>query len=213
MEKCVIFCAGDLDALVSPISPEDFLIAADGGLRYMEALGLKPDAVVGDFDSLGYIPAGAYTFPVKKDDTDLILAVRMGLARGCRTFLLYGCLGGPRLDHTVAALQTLLFLAERGAVGYLAGGGYLITAVKNGALVFPPAAKGIVSVFCLGQDARGVFLDGVEYPLQDAVLTAGYPLGVSNHFIGTQARLSVADGSLLILWDRENGFPQRREQA
>ncbi len=211
MGKCVIFCAGTLDTPVEPLSPGDLLIAADGGLRHTEALGLKPDAILGDFDSLGYVPAGARVFPVKKDDTDMVLAVRMGLARGFREFLLYGCLGGPRLDHTVAALQTLLFLAERGAVGYLSGGGYLVTAVKNGALTFSPAAKGIVSVFCLGQDARGVCLEGLEYPLKDAVLTAGFPLGVSNHFTGTRARLSVGDGSLLILWDRENGFPERSD--
>ena len=95
------------------------------------------------------------------------------------------------------------------ATGYLIGADYLVTVVKNGTLRFPAGATGIVSLFCLGADARGVTLEGLKYPMQGGTLTAGFPLGVSNHFIGTDATVSVRDGSLLVLWDRKNGFPQR----
>ena len=138
-----------------------------------------------------------------------MLAVRKGLELGCREFLLYGSLDGPRLDHTVANFQTLQFLCDRDAFGYLVGSRYLVTAVKNGSLRFPAGAGGTVSVFCLGADARGVDLEGLYYPLKDGVLTAGFPLGVSNHFTGAEARISVRKGSLLVLWDRENGLPER----
>lgn len=207
MKTCVIFCAGGFDRLAEPVKPGDYVLAADGGLAHLERLGLKPDGILGDFDSLGYVPAGAEVFPVEKDDTDSMLAVRHGLKLGYRRFVLYGCLDGPRLDHTVSNFQTLQFLADHGAEGYLVGIDWMATVVKNGAIRFPAEAAGILSVFCIGADATGVTLTGLQYPLENAGLTAGFPLGVSNHFQGRPAVISVASGSLLVLYDRKNGFP------
>lgn len=209
MGSCVIFCAAEFDALARPLAEDDFVIAADGGLRHTEKLGIVPQEILGDFDSLGYTPTGANVFPVEKDDTDAMLAVRRGLALGYREFVLYGSVDGSRLDHTVANFQTLQFLADRGAVGYLVGKDFLITVVKDGAIAFPAGCRGTVSVFCLGSDASGVTLEGLYYPLKNGTLTAGFPLGVSNHFTGEPARISVAQGSLLVLWQRKNGFPER----
>lgn len=211
MNKCVIFCAGELDSLAAPLGKNDFVIAADGGLLHAQTLGVTPDVVLGDFDSLGFVPEGANVFPVEKDDPDSILAVREGLSRGCKEFWLYGGLDGKRLDHTVANFQTLQFLAEQGAYGYLVGKDYAVTVVKNGTLEFSKEADGILSLFCLGADARGVTLTGLKYTLNGGTLTAGLPLGVSNHFIGEKATISVKNGSLLAIWDRKNGFPNRKE--
>ncbi len=210
MGKCVIFCAADFDSLIEPIGPGDFVLAADGGLRHLQKLGIEPDGILGDFDSLGYTPTGAQVFPVEKDDTDSMLAIRKGLALGYREFLLYGALGGERLDHTVANFGVLQFLAEHGAVGYLAGRKYLVTVLRNGHISFPKEATGIVSVFCLGADARGVSIRNLQYPLENGTLQSGFPLGVSNHFIGKESEISVKDGNLLIIWDTVNGFPQER---
>ena len=210
MGACVIFCAAAFDTLARPVEPEDYIIAADGGLRYTQALGLTPRETLGDFDSLGYTPSGAKVFPVEKDDTDSMLAVRRGLALGYREFLLYGSLDGPRLDHTVANFQTLQFLADRDAYGYLIGKDTLVTVVKNGCLQFPAGCSGTISVFCLGTPAQGVTERGLYYPLEDGVLTSGFPLGASNHFTGEEASISVKDGSLLVLWERKAGFPARR---
>lgn len=209
MGKCLIFCAAGFDSLARPVEPGDYILAADGGLRHLQSLSLEPDGILGDFDSLGYVPTGAKVFPVEKDDTDSMLAARQGLALGYREFIIYGGLDGTRLDHTVANFQTLQFLADHGAVGYLVGKDYTVTVVKNGAIRFPETAGGIVSVFCLGPDARGVTLDGLQYPLEDGVLTSGFPLGVSNHFVGKCSEISVKNGSLLVMWDRINGFPVR----
>ena len=209
MGKCLIFCAAEFDKLLQPVTAGDRILAADGGLRHLSRLGLEPDEILGDFDSLGYTPADARVFPVEKDDTDAMLAARRGLELGFREFLFYGSLDGPRLDHTVANFQTLQFLADRGAVGFLVGTRQIVTLVKNGSLFFGPEATGIVSVFCMGSDARGVTLEGLHYPLVDGTLTPGFPLGVSNHFTGAPARITVSDGSLLVLWDRENGLPRR----
>ena len=209
MGKCIIFCAAGFDDLAAPIEKEDFVIAADGGLVHTEKLGIVPNEILGDFDSLGYAPTGANVFPVEKDDTDAMLAVRRGLDLGYREFVLYGSLDGPRLDHTVANFQTLQFLADQGASGYLAGSTYLVTVVKDGGILFPAGLEGTVSVFCMGKDAEGVAREGLYYPLKDGTLTAGFPLGVSNHFTGKTAKISVKSGSLLVLWDTKNGFPER----
>ena len=211
MKKCVIFCAAECRNLLEPIGTDDFVIAADGGLVHTENFHITPHEILGDFDSLGFVPSDSRVFPVEKDDTDAMLAVRRGLDLGYREFLLYGSLDGPRLDHTIANFQTLQFPCDRGAFGYLAGNQYLVTVVKNGELRFPAGAKGTVSVFCLGEDARGVSLEGLHYPLEKGTLTAGFPLGVSNHFTGKPARIRVEAGSLLVLWDKENGFPERGE--
>lgn len=204
MDTCVIFCAGKFDALAAPIGEKDYIIAADGGYTHVQKLGLTPDGVLGDFDSLGYVPQDAKIFPMEKDDTDAMLAVRHGLALGYKRFFLYGSLEGKRLDHTVANFQTLQFLADHGATGYLVGSEQIVAVVKDGSLAFRPGAQGILSVFCMGADAQGVTLEGLQYPLENAQLTAGFPLGVSNHFTGSAAKIQVKNGSLLILFDRKN---------
>ena len=209
MATCVIFCAGGFTALAEPILEDDFVMAADGGLTHLQTHNIEPDGILGDFDSLGYVPTGAKVFPVEKDDTDAMLAVRQGLAMGYDRFVLYGSLDGPRLDHTVANFQTLQFLADHGAEGWLVGNTYLVTVLKNGTLRFPASAGGILSVFCLGGDAQDVTIEGLKYTLDHGTLTAGFPLGVSNHFMGTDASVTVEDGSLLILYDRENGILPR----
>ena len=207
MARFVIFCAGGFDGLLEPLAADDFLLAADGGYAHFEKLDRQPDGVLGDFDSLGYVPENAVVFPVEKDDTDAMLAVRQGLSMGYGEFLLYGSLDGPRLDHTVANFQTLQFLADHGACGYLIGNTHIVTVVKNGAIRFPAEAAGIVSVFCMGKDAEGVTLKGLQYLLENATVSAGFPIGVSNHFVGQEAEISVQDGSLLVIYDRENGLP------
>jgi len=209
--KCIILCAGGFTQLLSPIEKDDYLIAADGGVRHSDRLGLTPHTILGDFDSLGYTPENATVFPVEKDDTDSMLAIRQALSLGYREVFLYGALDGPRLDHTLANLQTLQFLADRGAVGYLIGEKYIATVLKNGRLSFPETARGILSVFCMGQDAEGITLTGLKYELENGTLTAGFPLGVSNHFIGKKATIAANNGSLLLLYDRENGLPQQEE--
>ena len=211
MARCVIFCAALCQGPVLPPEPGDYVIAADGGLAHAVKFGISPDEILGDFDSLGYTPADARVFPVEKDDTDTMLAIKRGLALGYREFLLYGSLDGPRLDHTVANFQALQYLCDHGAFGYLIGNRQMVTVVKNGTLRFPEQAAGTVSVFCLGPDARGVTLEGLYYPMENGTLTPGFPLGVSNHFTGQAAAISVREGSLLVIWDRENRLPERME--
>ena len=208
MKTCIIFCAAGFDGLLSPIPDDALVIAADGGLRHTEALGLSPDIILGDFDSLGYIPDRSRVYPVEKDDTDAMLAVRVGLERGCDRFLLYGAMDGPRLDHTVANFQTLGYLATHAARGALIGRDYIATVLKEETIEFSGEAEGILSLFCLGASAE-VTIRGLKYGLDRGTLTPDFPLGVSNHFQGCPGRITVHAGLVLALWDRKNGLGVR----
>ena len=210
MRRCVIFCAGGFDRLITPILESDYIIAADGGFSHTQKLSITPNAILGDFDSLGYTPEKAVVFPVEKDDTDAMLAIRHGLSLGYQDFLIYGALDGPRLDHTLAALQTLQFLTRENARGMLVGLSQMATVIQNETLSFPAGCKGIFSMFALSGAAEGITLKGLYYPLENGTLTPDFPLGVSNHFTGEAASVTLAKGNLTILWDRENPLPQRR---
>ena len=209
MAKCVVFCAGAFSGLIEPIREDDLVIAADGGYSHTKALGLEPGIILGDFDSLGYVPQGSAVYPVEKDDTDAMLAAKKGLAAGFREFVFYGALEGPRLDHTVANFQMLQFLADHGAFGHLIGKTQIVTLLNSETVTFPKTATGILSLLCMGKDAIGVSLQGLQYPLTDGTLTPGFPLGVSNHFIGEEVSVSVKSGSLLMIYDRINGLETR----
>ena len=207
---CHIVGAAPLDGRLPHPGPGDYVIAADAGYTALEAAGIRPDLVLGDFDSLGHAPAhpNVLTHSPVKDDTDLILALRWALERGWKCFAIYGALGGKRLDMTVASFQTLRFLAERGAKATLFGAGWNVTLLQNGALRFPAGAKGFLSIFVSGAAARGVTLRGLKYTLEDASLSCDYPMGVSNVFLGGDALVQVTDGCLYVLWQDDGAAPE-----
>ena len=180
------------------------VIAADGGLACLETGGVAHDLVIGDFDSLGRVPEGdnVIRYPVEKDDTDSMLAVKRGLSMGCRDFVLYGCLGG-RMDHTYANFQTMAYLADRGGRGYLLGEGWCATVIRESSLTFPEDLRGTVSVFCPDGEAEGVTIRGLLYEMEEGSLRSGFPLGVSNSFTGERATVAVKRGSLLVMWQEE----------
>ena len=202
---CVIVGAGELEDAVIRRREGDLVIAADGGLKYLERAGIAPDIALGDFDSLGYrpdLPEVIY-HPPEKDDTDTMLAVREGFARGFDTFVIYAGLGG-RLDHTVANLQTLAFIAENGGRGYLVGGASVSTALKDSSIAFGADERGMISVFCMGEKAEGVTISGLKYEVENAELIPYLPLGASNEFTGRPAKIEVKHGTLLVMWQQDN---------
>ena len=202
MGCCVIFCAAEFDALARPLEKDDYILAADGGLKHTRKLGIEPNEIIGDFDSLGFTPPGAEVFPVEKDDTDTLAAVKLGLERECTDFWIYGGTGGKRLDHTLANLQTLLYLRRRGARGFLYDNDFVWTALENESFQVRKTVEwGLFSAFCLGDRAEGVDEIGFQYPLRDAVLTPDFPLGVSNHILEPQAEITVRRGALAVGWE------------
>lgn len=202
MRTCYIVGAGDFTARGFAPAAGDLVLAADGGLRHLAALGVRPDLLLGDFDSLDMplppeVPVERH--PVQKNDTDTGLAAARGLALGYRSFALYGCSGG-RVGHLLANFQTMGRLSRMGAQVRLAAPEYDAWAVNDGALELPPAPEGtLVSVFCHGERAEGVTLEGLMYPLHNYTLTCDVPLGVSNQRLNGPARVSVRRGTLLVL--------------
>lgn len=186
------------------ILPQDaFIIACDGGVRYLEDWG--PDLIVGDFDSfdIDRIPPDmdcpVLRLPCEKDDTDIMAALREGIRRGFRRFLLYGCMGG-RPDHAYANYQVLGWLTEQGAQGWLCGEGWLVTHIEKASMTIHGAPGRIFSVFAPEGRAAGVSIENARYPLQDAELSGAFPLGVSNEFRNGPVRISVEEGRLLVMW-------------
>ena len=179
----------------------DIVIAADAGYKKLLNLDIVPDIVLGDFDSLGFIPENLEIIrhPVRKDDTDTVLAVKTGFSRGYNRFVLYGCTGG-RLDHTLANIQTLNYIAEKGGTGFICGDDFCITSLKNGKLEFKGSAKGNISVFSAKTKAQGVTIKGLLYDLDNAEIGFDFPLGVSNEFTGEESTVSVNDGVLTVIW-------------
>lgn len=201
---CYIVGAGENYGLDFHPAAEDFVIAADAGLRLLEEKGIRPDLIVGDFDTLHYIPQGknVLRLPPEKDDTDMSIAIKEGIRAGYTAFHIY-CGTGGRIDHTIANLQLLAYLSERGMQGFLFDRDSVFTAITDAELALNRMDGGYVSVFSWSERSTGVYLKNLKYELHDAVLTNSFPLGVSNEFIGKESRITVGKGTLLINIPRE----------
>lgn len=210
-KTCFIVGAGEFDGMRLMPESGDLIIAADGGYMYLKDMGLEPDVLMGDFDSLELIPEHQHLLkhsPIK-DDTDMALAVAYAADQGYQRFLLYGGLGG-RLDHTLANIQLLNGMSRSGLEAYLIGQGTIMTAITGEEIWFSAGAQGMISVFCLGDAASGVWESGLKYGLQNAVMTCDKTIGVSNEFCGCRSSISVADGTLILVWEEANGLPEKR---
>ena len=203
MGICYIIGASECDGITPRPASGDLVIAADRGLLTAERFGVTPDLLLGDFDSLGYLPSGdcVEVHPVEKDDTDIGLAIRAGRARGYRDFYIYGGLGGARPDHAFANYQLLAALAREGCRAVLFGRSMSVTARTAGVLSLTGDFGALFSLFAVGGEAT-VSIRGAKYPLTRAVLSPEYPLGVSNALAG-RAEVEVHTGCVLIFF--ENG--------
>lgn len=205
MKACVIIASQPVSPVMKRyIAPGAFVIAADAGWQNAQRLGVVPHLVLGDFDSAPP-PAEAaelLRLPAEKDDTDTMFAARQALERGFEQLTLLGALGG-RLDHQLGNLQVLLYLARRGAVALAAGETAEVRCVAPGTLRLVRQPGRFLSVLAVGGEAAGVFLQGVKYPLENAVLTPDYPLGVSNEFVQDEAVITHSAGYLYVITAEE----------
>ncbi len=206
MKSCFIFGSMPIGEIPLNPSDNDLIIAADAGLKNVEKFNLKADYIVGDFDSLEYIPNGSNVIkhPVRKDETDTILAVDIALEKGYKSFIIYGCLGG-RLDQTVASIQTAAYITEKGGNSVFIDNETHMTVIKNNSICFSEDNQGTMSVFSLSEKSYGVYENGLLYELEDAVLTSDYPLGISNEFINKAAKITVVNGKICIIWNGKHG--------
>jgi thiamine pyrophosphokinase len=191
--------------------PDDFVIAVDGGLSRLLRQGIEPDFLLGDFDSLDpsdgniverFRKMGESRFlqlPVVKDDTDTMAATRLGIQRGYREFLIYGGLGA-RLDHTMANIQTLVWILRQGGQGWLLDRETSVTVIGEGQFVIPEAFRGTVSLFALGDELQGVSIRGMKYDVENAVVRNDYPIGCSNETLpGARGEIVIGAGTALVV--------------
>ena len=189
-QVCVIFGAGEYYAGTPVVPAGAYVIAADGGLDHTRQLGIVPDVVVGDFDSLEGRPprtdVRTIALPALKDDPDMLSALKVGWSA---------------------------LLARHGASGYLYGDGLIVTAITDGRLSFPahpvPEDGRMVSAFSHSDVSLGVNEPGLKYELKDGTLTNTVVQGVSNEFRdGVDAAISVEHGTLIVTFPIEVALPQ-----
>lgn len=208
--KCIVIGAGDLTVCELEVSEKDLVIAVDGGLGYCSLLGVEPELVLGDFDSVSpdeakavealeqQVPERILRLPEEKDDTDMLAALKEGLRRGYRDFRIYGGTGG-RFDHTLANIQCLLYLKKQDAVGYLVDGTGMILVLVDESVEFQKGLEGYLSLFSLTEESKGVTIRGMKYPLDRAVIRNDFPIGISNEFMGEPAVVSVEKGQMVCM--------------
>ena len=202
---CAIISGGEF-APLDGIENAACVIACDRGYEYAARCGIKPDLLLGDFDSYtGALPAGVEVLrlPVEKDDTDTMSAVRRALALGYGDIRVYCALGG-RLDHMLANLQAASYAAERGVPVQLFSRGCEAYIFSGGSVRIPARAGCSLSVLSLSDRCTGVSITGVKYPVEHATITNRFPIGTSNEWRG-EARISLESGIMAVLLCRMPG--------
>ena len=205
MKTCYIIGAGDVCGTDLVADKDDYIICADGGYEYRDMLGREADMVVGDFDSLGRIPEAEnrIVLPCEKDDTDMAVAVEEGLKKGYRDFVLFGALGGERIDHSIGNIQLLKYIASKGARGEIHHEGNVLTVFSDGEITLDETLSGYISVFSLSDESKGVTIESLKYETDNITMYNCLTRGLSNEFIGKRARISVRDGILLVTYTKK----------
>jgi thiamine pyrophosphokinase len=205
--RAVIFANGRLSRPIL-LQPDDLIIAADGGSHHCLGLGIRPQVVIGDLDSvredeletLSKLGTEIITYPRRKDFTDLELALLEAQKRGADRVLLLAALG-KRWDQSLANI--LLPAAMPGLRISLVDGQQEIHFIHPGeTLEINGQAGDIVSLIPIGGDARGITTHGLEYPLYSETLRLGSTRGISNVLLeqdsaANKARVTLGAGLLL----------------
>lgn len=196
----------------------DLVIAADGGLRWAQKLGMHVDVVVGDMDSvdaaaLAEVEAGGAEIvrhDPDKDATDLELALRLACERGASSITLIGGHGG-RLDHFLGNTALLASLPKGVRAQALMGEteifvihGYETRETEKPGVELSLSGEPsqLVSLIPWGGDAVGIKTEGLRWPLASESLPLGTSRGISNEMKGTQAKVSLESGTLLVIKNR-----------
>ncbi len=208
--RVLIFANGDptpSDLLQRWRQPEAITIAADGGAHHALAIGLTPDTVIGDLDSLPDatlidLERRGVRFiihPLRKDETDLELAIQYALECGATEIIVFSALGG-RWDQSLANILLLTLPALRDVPARIVDRRQTLRVVTGDQPAYIEGQAGdTLSLIALGGDALGVTIEGCEYPLVDGRLPFGKTLGISNVLTGPTARVKVKEGIVLVI--------------
>ena len=206
--RCVIVAAGEIHNFERArvfLRDDDFFIFCDGGLSHAGGLGIKPDVVVGDFDSCDANDLALWKerseivqLPREKDDTDTLFAVKLAVERGYCDFLLLGAMGG-RFDHALGNISILLYLNGLGKKALLIDD-YSVMQIVGNEPFYIEDSSSYFSVLTVAGDVSGVNIKNAKYPLENATLTCDFQLGISNEVLpGKVAEVSVENGRVLVV--------------
>lgn len=203
MSRCVIVGGADIngyDKVKGYFLEDDYFIFCDCGLKHKDIFGVDANLIVGDFDSYDKPDVGVETIvlPTVKDDTDTVYAVKEGLKRGYKEFLLVGCIG-ERIDHTLGNVSILQMLDNNGARGVIVDDYSEMELVKN-EIKRVPDSFSYFSLINIYGSAKGISIKNAKYPLDNAEITTDYQYGISNEVVkGSEAMISVNEGALLLV--------------
>ena len=208
--RCVILAAGPVEnaeILCPLLRPDDWVIAADGGVRLAGRLGIQPNLIVADFDSakpdeLSSDEVPQIRMPVEKDLTDTMAAAAEGLKRGFRDFLLLGCTGG-RLDHTQACIAVMHYLLNRGAHAILADEHNRLELHIPGRFTVEPREFWKLSLLPYAGNVSGLTVKNAAYPLENKTLVMDDTLGISNEFLEGPVEISFQEGILMVFLSKD----------
>ncbi|TVY10237.1 thiamine diphosphokinase [Paenibacillus cremeus] len=216
-QRYVIFSGGMLGPwALREIAEGDVLVGADRGALYLVEHGYRPSMSLGDFDSISESELEQVREasdqllscdPVLKDLTDTDMAVTWALDQGAGELVLCGALG-TRWDHSLANVHLLRKALERGVPCRIVDGHNALTLMDGRAsLTVQRGRYDYVSLLPLSLEVTGITLQGFQYPLQDATLTIGQSLGISNVLLGEIGTITVRDGLLLVIQSTDTAAP------
>jgi thiamine pyrophosphokinase len=210
--KCIIVGNGNIEdtsILTENISEGDFTICCDGGLRHTFNEGIMPSIAIGDFDSVSpqildfYEKRGVRIekYPPEKDFTDLELAIKFAVGLEPEEILIFGCIG-TRIDHTFAAMNTLMRAESAGVRGYIMDNHNKIALIKD--RIYIHGKRGdLVSLMPFTEEVQGITTKGLKYELDNFNMKIGVSLGVSNELIGDTAEISLKKGYLFVMQSKD----------
>lgn len=203
MSRCVLVGGAAIeryDDVKRYLRPGDYYIFCDNGLRHLEKLGVKPDLIIGDFDShaVPTIPVETIFLPREKDDTDSVYAVREALKRGFDDFLLIGVVGA-RIDHSLVNLSILLKLDSLGKRGLIVDDYSEMEIISHNIAEVGPEFP-FFSLLNISGTSKGITVENAKFPLENGDIDCEYQYGVSNEPLpGKTARIKVKEGRLLLV--------------
>lgn len=206
--RCLILGGGEIKNYTAVAAQTDYdtlVLCADSGFSHCEKLGIKPDFIVGDMDSIASAPENiaVLEYPAEKDYTDSTLAMHTAVKHGCKNIIMAGMLGG-RYDHGMANLQNLAWCAGNGIQAKITDGITEIFAVADGTIIIEACEDSYFSVFSLTTVSEGVTVLGGKYPLDNYDLRFDDPRAVSNEFAAEAAEISVRSGTVAIVVTPKN---------
>ena len=202
--KAFIYSGGSIspENIIEHPASGDMIIAADSGYNNAKLMGVRPDILLGDFDSLGEnnIPSGIKTLkvPAEKDFTDTQLAVDTALKNGADEIIIIGGLDG-RLDHTLSNLAILEDLWEKKIFSLLTDGKNRVRYIENASTLIPRSGYKYLSLIARTKKLKGVEIKGCKYPLKNAVIDKNFQYAVSNEITENCALIAVRKGGAYIV--------------